>query len=62
MLQVCVKPDGAVDKVKMLHTSDLAFTGTLLGVLGNWRYRPYLVDGRPVPFCTIVRLDWKRAP
>jgi protein TonB len=57
MLKVCVKQDGNVDEVKILKGADPTLDPNIIGVIRTWRYKPYTVDGRPVPFCTNVRYE-----
>jgi protein TonB len=57
MLKVCVKPDGHVDEVKILKGADPTLDPNIIAAVRSWRYKPYTVDGRPVPFCTNVRYE-----
>jgi TonB family protein len=57
MLRVCVKPDGQVGEVTILKAADPALDPTVVAAIKTWRYHPYTVDGRPVPFCTNVRYE-----
>jgi hypothetical protein len=50
-VRVCVNESGNVTQVLILQSSLPLLTDLLPSVLGRWRYRPYLVDGQPVPFC-----------
>ncbi len=57
MLKVCVRPDGQVDDVKVLRGADPSADPTIVAAIRTWRYHPFTVDGRPVPFCTNVRYE-----
>jgi periplasmic protein TonB len=57
MVKLCVKQDGSVEDVKILKGADPTLDPSIVGALKRWRYRPYTVDGRPVPFCTNVRYE-----
>jgi hypothetical protein len=50
-IQICVTEDGTVSDVKILRPSIPAIDLQLPKVLALWKYRPYLVDGRPTAFC-----------
>jgi protein TonB len=57
MLKVCVKQNGSVDEVKILKGADPTLDPNIISAVRSWRYKPYTVDGRPVPFCTNVRYE-----
>jgi hypothetical protein len=50
-VRVCVNEGGTVSSVKILTSSIPVIDLQLPKVLALWKYRPYLVDGRPTAFC-----------
>jgi protein TonB len=57
LLRICVSPQGTVTEVKVLQSADPAIDPQFPAVIGRWRYRPFIVDGRPIPFCYPVRYE-----
>jgi hypothetical protein len=54
---VCTDRDGNVIEVKVLKGFDASVDAAFVAALRTWRYTPFKVDGRPVPFCTNVRYE-----
>jgi protein TonB len=53
--KLCLTPEGAVSGVAMLKTTGFpAYDTKIMREMKEWRYRPYLLDGQPVPVCTAV--------
>jgi protein TonB len=50
-LRICVTAQGTVSSVKILRPSIPAIDLQIPNVIPRWRYKPYLVDGRPTEFC-----------
>jgi hypothetical protein len=50
-VRMCVDEGGAVKQTLILSRSLPVLDDQVPYVLGRWRYRPYLVDGRARPFC-----------
>jgi protein TonB len=50
-LRICVSAQGTVKSVKILRPSIPAIDLQIPNVIPRWRYKPYLVDGRPAEFC-----------
>jgi hypothetical protein len=57
LLKVCVGVDGQVNEVTVIRGADPAVDPIIVAAIKTWRYHPYTVDGRPVPFCTNVRYE-----
>jgi periplasmic protein TonB len=57
LLRICVSAQGAVTEVRILKGAGPAIDPQIPTVLGRWRYRPLLLDGRPTPFCTPLRYE-----
>ena len=55
LVKICVNADGKVTSVSMVKHADPAVDPEIVRMLSTWRYRPYTVNGRPVPFCSVVR-------
>jgi hypothetical protein len=53
-LRVCVSAQGTVTQVQVLKGGDPAIDPQFPTVIGRWRYRPYMTDGRAVPWCTLL--------
>jgi len=57
ILQLVVRRDGTVDRVKILHAPDLdlGFADAARAAVSQWRYRPAQQSGRPVDvYLTVV--------
>jgi protein TonB len=48
---ICVSPEGKVASVKIVKASTPAIDLQIPTVLARWKYKPYVVDGRAIPFC-----------
>jgi TonB family protein len=57
LVRICVDRDGRVASVQIVKGADPALDPSIVAVLSTWRYRPYTLDGRPIPFCTNVRYE-----
>jgi len=57
ILQTVISPDGSVSAVRVVSGPRL-LRGAAVGAVRRWRYRPYVVEGRPVDVSTIVTLSF----
>jgi periplasmic protein TonB len=57
LAKICVRSDGQVERVSLIRGADSTLDPLVVATLKTWRYRPYSVNGRPVPFCTNVRYE-----
>jgi outer membrane biosynthesis protein TonB len=57
LMRVCVDRDGNVVEVKIIKGVDATVDASFVSAVRTWRYTPFRVDGRPVPFCTNVRYE-----
>ncbi len=57
VVRMCVSAQGKVVDVKLLKSADPAIDPQISAVLGKWRYKPLLVDGRAVPFCYVLQYE-----
>ena len=57
---ICVSAEGKVVSAKVTKTSTPTIDLQIPAVLGRWKYKPYLVDGRPIPFCYPLRYTVKQ--
>lgn len=55
VVRICVNAAGAVSEVTILQPSLPIIDEQLPTVIGRWQYTPYLLDGRPTPFCYPLR-------
>jgi hypothetical protein len=55
LLDICVSAQGSVKSVKIVTGSLPGVDAQIPTVISRWRYRPYLVDGKPEPFCYRTR-------
>jgi TonB family protein len=55
MVKVCVEPGGNVKEAKIVKGADALLDPEILSKVRTWRYKPYMVNGRPVPFCYMLR-------
>jgi protein TonB len=57
-LQVLIGRDGTVQDAKFIQGS-LAFARTAIDAVKQWRFRPYLMNGRPASAQTLLTLSFK---
>jgi protein TonB len=55
VVRICVTERGSVESVVVVKGSLPMIDQQVPGVLGRWRYQPYVVNGRPQPFCYVTR-------
>jgi periplasmic protein TonB len=52
MFKVCIGGDGAISSINMIKPSGSAALDDFIRAnLKTWRYRPYMIDGKPTPIC-----------
>jgi protein TonB len=57
ILQAVISQDGSVSATHVLSGNRL-LRGAAVDAVRRWRYRPYMLDGRPVDVSTIVTVDF----
>jgi periplasmic protein TonB len=57
LIKICVSKDGNVTDVKFVKGMDPSVDPLLREKAMSWKYRPYTIDDRPVPFCYSLRYD-----
>jgi protein TonB len=58
VLEVVISDRGTVDHVDVVKGHHL-LRAAAESAVKHWRYRPYLLDGRPVEVATTVTVDFK---
>ncbi len=58
VMQAIVSTDGAVKRVRVLH-GDSHLRSAAVEAAYKWRYRPYLLNGRPVNVATTITVDFE---
>jgi TonB family protein len=59
LVKVCVSMSGSVDRVTIMKASDPLADAEALRVVKTFRYRPFLVNGTPAPFCYPYMVEFK---
>jgi TonB family protein len=55
VVKVCIATDGSVASATMkVPTKFTDYDQTILSAVRTWRYQPYLINGAPVPACSLV--------
>jgi serine/threonine-protein kinase len=58
LLKVCADSDGTVVRTSVIKAfNHPGLDETVQDTVRRWRYRPYLINGVPTPFCTPVRIE-----
>jgi len=58
LYKICVATSGEVVNVGMVKSAgERDIDDRWMAVIRGWRYRPYLIQGQPVPFCYTLRLQ-----
>src|SRR5215471_1235726 len=57
LIKICVSKEGDVTDVKLVKGMDPSVDPLLREKAMSWKYRPYTIDGRSVPFCYSLRYD-----
>ncbi len=58
VLQVLIGPDGTVQDAKFMQGS-FAFARTAIDAVKQWRFKPYVMNGRPVAVQSAITLKFK---
>jgi len=58
VLQVLIGRDGAVQDAKFLQGS-LVFARSAIDAVKQWKFKPYLMNGRPVAVQSLMTLNFK---
>jgi hypothetical protein len=61
VFRICVSANGHVEGVTLVKSADPLVNNDWMAKIRTWEYRPYSVDGRPVPFCHPARIVVKSA-
>jgi outer membrane biosynthesis protein TonB len=60
LAKVCVNTSGGVEKVTIMKSTESQLdSGVIETLRSNWRFRPYLANAMPIPFCTIKDFEFK---
>ncbi len=63
VLKMCLGPDGHVSRLYILKSTGYpAYDAKLKRGVQKWIYRPFMVNGKPVPVCTAVTFIYRPRP
>jgi TonB family protein len=58
-VRICVSEQGTVSEASIQQPAPEALGETLRAAILKWRYRPLTVNGRPMPFCHLIRFSYR---
>jgi periplasmic protein TonB len=58
-LRVAIARDGSIEDVKAL-SGDPLLAEAAIAAVKQWRYRPIILDGKPVPALTVITITFRR--
>jgi protein TonB len=61
LFKICVTGQGTVSSVSILKPADPLVNDAWIAKIRTWQYRPYSINGRPVPFCHPMRVEVRSA-
>lgn len=60
-VKVCLTADGAIESVRVMKASGFpAYDDKLVREIRGWRYRPFTVNGRAAPACSVVSFAYRQ--
>jgi outer membrane biosynthesis protein TonB len=57
LVKICVSKKGDVDKVSIIKSMDPTADPIILDKFRTYKFKPFTIDGRPVPFCFPFRYN-----
>lgn len=58
---LCLSSSGLVQRLRIAKSSEAAsYDLSLLETMRMWRYSPYVLDGEPLPVCTVITFLYKQ--
>ena len=62
MVKMCLTSGGTVQKLNVLKTTGHpAYDNKIKTKMREWKYRPFMVNGKAVPVCTSVTFIYRPA-
>ena len=59
-LKVCIATDGSIASTSLQHSTKYPdYDDKLVSAARDWRYRPYTLNGTPVPVCSMVTFIYR---
>lgn len=58
IIKVCIRTDGTVSSIKILKGLP-ALNNEVISKVKTWRYKPHMVDGKPIATCSVVRFVFR---
>jgi hypothetical protein len=58
--RICLDASGAVTSAEERETTSPTASRVFGDVVASWRFRPFIVDGKAIPVCSLVRLIYPR--
>ncbi len=60
VLEVVISPDGSIQDLQVLRRLGLGLDEQATAAVRQWRFKPALKDGRPVPVRAVVEVNFRR--
>jgi len=57
MVKTCVDASGTVSSTKIVRKADPSLDSQIEQAIRAWKYKPSVINGKPVPFCYMVRYE-----
>jgi TonB family protein len=58
LLSATISKDGSVKELSVIASPDKSLSDSALAAVRGWRYKPYLLDGRPMEVETVITVNY----
>ncbi len=63
VLELCLDTDGAPQRISIVRSSGYGgYDLKIATLMADWRYKPFLVAGKPKPVCASVKFTYPPSP